>query len=110
MTGETIAVVGYVAVAGGLLLADAVGAIPNLDGFNLGQIGSVGFAIWYGWYTTCRAIPRIIDQHAASSLAVETKHQEQVRELTMTFKGEMAAIRDARERDRDHFQCDKNRP
>lgn len=107
MTGETIGAIGYGAVAGGLFLADATNLIPKIDGFDIGQVSSVGFAIWYGWYVTCRAIPKIIDQHVAASAAVEAKHQEQVKELTTTFKEEMSSVRDARERDREHFVCDK---
>jgi hypothetical protein len=107
VTGETIGAIGYGAVAGGLFLADATGAIPDLGGFDIGQISSIGFAVWYGWYVTCRAIPKIIDQNNEAAKAVAVEHRQTVAVLTETFKEEMSSVRDARERDREHFRCEK---
>lgn len=98
MTGETAGAIGYGVVAGGLFLADAVGALPGFDGLNLTQVSSIGFAIWYGWYVTTRAIPRIVEQHGVQLLTATT-----------AFREELAAIRREREADRQHFQCKQSK-
>jgi hypothetical protein len=109
MTVETIAAAGYGVGAITLLLAEATGVIPTLDGFDVTQISSIGFAIWYGWYTTSRAIPRIIDQHALQLQAADSRHRESLSMAATAFREELASIRQERERDREHFQCEKDK-
>jgi len=109
MTVETIGALGYGIAAGGLFVADATGVIPDLGNFDIGQISSIGFAIWYGWYVTCRAIPKIIEQNATSFATAEDKHSAQMKDLTETFRADTAAARAAREIDREHFTCEGKR-
>jgi len=106
MTVETIGALGYGIAAGVLFVADAKGAIPDLGNFDIGQIGSLAFAIWYGYYLTTQSLPRIIEQNATSLAAAEDKHSRQADALIEAFRSEMAALRAARELDRGHFLCE----
>lgn len=94
MSVETTAAAGYGLVAGAMLLAQAANAIPGIENFDIGPVASVGFAVWYGWYVTSRAIPRIVD-----------KHDEAVSRVTQAFESALADLREERERDRERFVC-----
>lgn len=83
--------------------------LPPLEGAS--SLTSVGFAIWYGWYTTAKAIPRIIEKQteqvdrifAQTALQIEkleAAHERQLNSLAATFRDEMRIARE-------HFQCGK---
>lgn len=66
------------------------------------SLTSMGFAIWYGWYVTTKAIPRIIDQHSEQLVKTELSHSKRVEQLASDFREELRATRET-------FRCD-NRP
>lgn len=103
MTVESIGAAGYFLVSGALVLAQATELIPKLPEVELGSIASVGFAVWYGWYTTSKAIPRIIDQHVEQEKEKDASHERQIAALTAAFARELEATRNAREQDRERF-------
>jgi hypothetical protein len=72
--------------------------LPPLEGAS--SLTSVGFAIWYGWYVTTRAIPKIVDQHSAQVDKIEAAHERQINSLAATFRDEMRTARE-------HFQCER---
>ena len=55
----------------------------------VGSIGGTGFSVWYGWYVTTKAIPRIVCEHRderkadrAERLAMHETFSAGVKELT----------------------------
>ena len=42
------------------LLAEAADSNSGLIGGMIGAVGSVGFAVWYGWHVTTKTIPAIV--------------------------------------------------
>ena len=72
--------------------------IPAIEGAT--SLTSVGFAIWYGWYVTTRAIPKIVDQHQSQVDKIEASRERQINALTTTFREEMHANRQA-------FRCER---
>lgn len=94
-------------IAGAVLFSQV--ELPPLEGAT--SLTSVGFAIWYGWYTTAKAIPRIIDkqseqvdkifvQTAGQIERLEAAHERQLNALSATFRDEMRIARE-------HFQCER---
>ena len=111
ITVETVSAAGYGLVTGGLMLAQATDILPSLPGISgvdVGQVASMGFAVWYGWYTTSIAIPRIIAQHAAQEKEKDLSHDRQIAALTESFRAELKDIREGRERDRERFRCSQD--
>jgi hypothetical protein len=78
MAIETIAPVLYAAAAGGLLIAQAAGGLPEgVSVEGLTPLGSIGFAVWYGWYVTSRAFPHMNKQHCDERAAASKQHAEE---------------------------------
>lgn len=98
MLGATIA--GMLGVAELTFLALSQVDMPaSLEGAS--SLTSIGFAIWYGWYVTTKAIPRIVDQHSAQLDKAEASHGRQLESLSSTFREELRAARE-------HFRCEKD--
>lgn len=87
----------------------------SLDGVT--SITSIGFAVWYGWYITTRAIPRIADKaderadaqskrYDQQLATVATKHESQIARMedahTKQLESMAAAFRDSLKETRDH--------
>lgn len=83
-------------IAGAVLFSQM--ELPPIEGAT--SLTSVGFAIWYGWYVTTRAVPKIVDQHAAQIEKIELAHERQINALTAMFREE---LKDLRAR----FVCDR---
>lgn len=71
-----------------LLLADSgiADAMPALS-----AVGSLGFAIWFAWYTTTTTIPNQQKEHRETIDRLTVTHSETIKELV----AEMRAQRDA---------------
>ena len=65
-----------------LLIAEATGINTDNLPSILSAIGSIGFAVWYGWYVTTKTIPKITD-----------KHDERIATLVQDFREEKEADR-----------------
>jgi hypothetical protein len=59
-------------------------AVPSLiamDGvsntFPWGSVTATGVLVWYLWYTTCKANPRLFDQHQ-KQIAEQRQHYERI--------------------------------
>ncbi len=72
--------------------------VPSIEGAT--SLTSIGFAIWYGWYVTTKAIPKIVDQHTAQIDKVEIAHGKQLDAMAATFREELRAVRDK-------FSCER---
>jgi hypothetical protein len=67
------------------LIADATDA----NYISVGSaLGSVGFAVWYGWYVTTRTIPKIVEDHQLTSDKVSSNHRAVVDKLVTEFREE----------------------
>lgn len=47
----------------------------------LSTVGSLGFAVWYAWYTTTVLIPRMLDAHRAERTEMQNRFDLQLRAL-----------------------------
>ena len=83
-------------IASAVLLSQV--ELPPIEGAT--SLTSIGFAIWYGWYVTTKAVPKIVDQHASQIEKIELAHERQINSLTAMFREE---LRETRER----FQCER---
>ena len=48
-----------------MLLAEQSTMSDGMLGGMVGAVGSVGFAIWYGWFVTTRTIPKLVSDFRA---------------------------------------------
>jgi hypothetical protein len=64
----------------------------------LSTLGSLGFAVWYAWYTTTVSIPKLLDVHRQERLEMQVRFDACVHELLTEMKEqriEFAAWRNA---------------
>lgn len=47
----------------------------------LSMVGSLGFAVWYAWYTTTVSIPKLLEGHRVERLEMQTRFDATVHEL-----------------------------
>lgn len=69
-----------------LILAEAAADASNLLP-AISAIGSLGFAVWYAYYTTTVAIPKLLDAHAAERLAMQTRFDKALADERAEFAG-----------------------
>ena len=64
-------------------------------------VGSLGFAVWYAWYTTTVSIPKLLEAHRQERLEMQTRFDATVMQLLTEMKeqrSEFAAWRTAANR------------
>lgn len=75
------------------LLADAASLSGNTESVPVwaqlvGGFSSVGFAIWYAYYTTKHTIPRQLKEHAETIRQITAKHCETTDKMVEEFREE----------------------
>ncbi len=61
-----------------MILADAVAATTSTDLLPvISSMGSIGFAVWFGGYTTMYTIPKMQDKHAEAIKELVGEMREQ---------------------------------
>lgn len=58
-----------------------------------GSLTGVGFAVWFAWYSTTSIIPKLVNDNRIDMAKLHELHAQEVRDLAVTFKGEIAAER-----------------
>lgn len=58
------------------------------------SLSSIGFAVWYAWYTTTRSIPRMQEIHDKRLIQMQTDHDKRIDKLLDIFRNETAAQRE----------------
>jgi hypothetical protein len=84
-----------------MFIADATGGTDSgLIGGLIGAVGSVGFAIWYGWHVTTKTIPSIVNdfreerKYDRTERETDRKDREAERhEFTAALSGLTAAVK-----------------
>ncbi|MBS0207089.1 MAG: hypothetical protein JSS49_29790 [Planctomycetes bacterium] len=49
-------------------------------------VGSLGFAVWYAYYTTTAVIPKLLEAHRAERLEMQTRFDAQIEQLLAEMK------------------------
>lgn len=77
----------FVMLAGCGLLAQAGPEMPALDGWGaiVGQLGVVAVLVWYLYYTTTVAFPRMAQSHADQTQKLVDCHDETIDKLVTKF-------------------------
>jgi len=52
----------------------------------LSTVGSLGFAVWYAWYTTTVSIPKLLDAHRQERLEMQARFDAIVHEMLTEMK------------------------
>lgn len=52
----------------------------------LSALSSIGFAVWYSWYVTTVAMPKMLESHREERKAAADQHADSVHELLMEMK------------------------
>lgn len=47
----------------------------------ISTIGSMGFAVWYAWYITTVAIPKLLDSHKQERTEMQARFDAQIHDL-----------------------------
>lgn len=62
-------------------ITDASGYLPAIS-----TVGSLGFAVWYAYYTTTVAIPKLLEAHRAERLEMQQRFDAALHELLAEMK------------------------
>lgn len=68
------------------LFAEGGGVDPSAVLPAVSTVGSLGFAVWYAWYTTTSVIPKLLDAHRQERQEMEVRHDGQITKLLEDFK------------------------
>ena len=66
------------------LLAEASQTIDLAP--TVSSLGSLGFSVWYAWYTTTVVIPKLLDSHKQERAEMQERHDARVHELMNEIK------------------------
>lgn len=64
----------------------------------LSTVGSLGFAVWYAWYTTTVSIPKLLEAHRQERLEMQVRFDATVHELLNELKEQRCAFAAWRDR------------
>lgn len=56
------------------------------------MVGSLGFAVWYAWYVTTVAIPKLMADHRAEREEVQKRFDQNVIDLRTDFNNNLHAL------------------
>lgn len=71
------------------IAADAVDSGSILP--MVSMIGSLGFAVWYAWYVTTVAIPKLMDNHRAEREEMQKRFDQLLLDLRTDFNNDLHA-------------------
>lgn len=71
-----------------ILLILAAEAAADVSGYlpAVSTLGSLGFAVWYAYYTTTVAIPKLLEAHRAERLELQQRFDSALHELLAEMK------------------------
>jgi len=73
-----------------MLAADVTDAGTILPAVSM--VGSLGFAVWYAWYVTTVAIPKLMADHRAERENVQKRFDQNVIDLRSDFNSDLHAL------------------
>ena len=79
--------------------------VAQAVGFNwteiIGQFGLYAILVWYLWYQTAVAQPKLIEKHETNHAALVKQNNDTVREICSDFTSKLKQLDDSRTRDRE---------
>ena len=71
-----------------ILAAEAAAAIHDISEYlpAVSTLGSLGFAVWYAYYTTTVAIPKLLEAHRTERLELQERFDAALHELLVELK------------------------
>lgn len=58
----------------------------------LAMLSGGGFSIWFGWYTTTKTLPKIVDDFREEMKLERESHAHEIEQLTTAFQSRMTSV------------------